>query len=734
MGGRRSFGITAVLAAALCGLPACGGGGGGGGPAPTLDVALTLIEVLTQPAGAQSPFGTTQGGDRVRLTGENFATGFTATFGGVAAGIESVSPGSAIVITPAGTTGFADVTVAVPGRGTASMVDVFQYIAPPTIFSIAALTGPTSGENRAPIAGGETIEIRGQNLRDPLTVRVGTTNISATVQSDTRATFVVPSRRDEGAVDVRVTTPEGMQSTLTRGLSYTQEFSLDLQGDSLTIERATHLYRRAGFGATPDVIDAAVQRGLAATVDLLMNYTNDSAVEVEAMEAYGRLVLPTNLGTRPNKEYWIHLMQHNSNPLQERIAFFLHDHFATNEREMNSFFRWTLHDQVNLFRRFTLPTNQTLNNGEPGLGWNWAQVLIAIAKDRAMLDWLDGRVSVRGRPNENFARELWELFMLGEGVGYTENDVQEAARAFTGFYWFFDTTTTPGNNFLDIRYRLSRHDERDKTIFGVTGKFGYDEIGPFLEGDAAANTDSRDTDGGVVALTLRERGKEASEFICRKLAQFFLYDDPHPSVVDALAQALRAPGANQWNLKPIVETILRSKAMFSSAAMKSQVKSPVDYTIGFLRSTGIDLATGVTLNASRVRTVLSDIGQLPLEPPDVNGWPTGLLWMGSQAMLERINFLRDAILTLDDVAADIDPLLPSVGQRAPAQLVDHLAGLLGVQLSGTARTQFINYVTSQLVGDTVTAFAFDQNNDQHLRMKTRGLLWMIAQYHDGHLQ
>ncbi len=731
MGGRRQFGVTAILAVALLGLPACGGGGGGGAP-PTLQVILNALEVLTQPAGPSSPFGSTVGGDRVRITGQNFATGTTATFNGVAAGIESIAPTAIVVVSPAGAEGAADVAVTVPGAGSATLTGVFQFIAPPVILSIAALTGPTSGENRAPIAGNETMEVRGQNLRAPLVVRVGTTNITATVVDPNTATFAVPSQSNEGALDIMVTTPEGMSSTLTRGLLYTQEFSLDRQNDSLTVERATHLYRRAGFGAPPDVINAAVAQGLTATINQLTTFTNDSAVEVEADEAYGRLVLPTNLGTRPNKEWWIHLLQHNPNPLQERLAFFLHDHFATSERDMASTFRWTLNRQVNSFRRFTLATTDTLNNGDAGLGWSWRQILIEMGRDRAMLDWLDGRVSQRGRPNENYARELWELFMLGEGVGYTEQDVQEAARAFTGFYWFNDRTDTT-NAFLDIAYRLTRHDAEEKTIFGVTGFFGYDNIAPFLEGDPAATTDSRDTDGGIVALTLQERPQEASEFICRKLAQFFLYDAPHESVVDELATALRAPGPNQWNLKPIVEMILRSKAMYSSAAMKSQVKSPVDYTIGFLRSTGIDLGENVTQSASRVRILLGEIGQLPLEPPDVNGWPSGLLWMGAQSMLERVNFLRDAILTLDDVSADIDPLLPPAGQRSPAQLVDHLASILGVQLSGNARTQFINYVTSQLSGDTVVAFAFDPANDAHLRMKTRGLIWMIAQFYDGHL-
>ncbi|MDH3591269.1 MAG: DUF1800 family protein, partial [Planctomycetota bacterium] len=380
---------------------------------------LSLLEVLTQPQGPDSPFGTTAGGDRVRLIGTGFLAGMTVTVGGAAATIESITPTATVIVTPSGPAGFADIAVTVPGGGGATLPGVFQYIAPPSLFSVMALDGPTVNESRAPIAGGGTMQLSGQNFRAPMELLVDGALIAATVIGPTEATFTVPRVAEQSAVDLVITTPEGMQATLFRGLVYTQEFSLEVQPNALSTARATHLYRRAGFGATPEAISAAVARGIAGTVQLLMDFQNDVQVERDAMTAYGTLVLPTNLGVRPNKEWWIHLMLKNSNPLQERIAFFLHEHFATSERDMNSFYRWTLHEQINLFRRFTLPPTQTLDNGQPGLGWSWARLLKEIGKDRAMLDWLDGRVSQKGAPNENYARELWELFMLGEGVGYT---------------------------------------------------------------------------------------------------------------------------------------------------------------------------------------------------------------------------------------------------------------------------------------------------------------------------
>ncbi|MHC4410905.1 MAG: DUF1800 family protein, partial [Planctomycetota bacterium] len=397
---------------------------------------------------------------------------------------------------------------------------------------------------------------------------------------------------------------------------------------------------------------------------------------------------------------------------------------------------------VNLLRRFSLSTADNTGDGKAGLGYNWRDMLVEIGKDRAMLEWLDGRRSSRFNPNENYARELWELFSLGEGNGYTEEDIQEAAKALTGFQWFRSeiTDTTPNNLFtdrrLEMRYRLNLHDAGDKTIFGVTGKFGYDDVGGLFWDEAGANydttitTDSRDTDGGIVDLTLRERPNLAATFICRKLAAFFLYENPHDIVVNELAADLRR---FNWNLKPVIRKILVSKAMFSSRANKGQVRTPVEFVFEFMRTADVDLhPTSDATNTIRVVNELASMGQMPLQPPDVAGWPTGTAWLSSQGMVERTNFITFAIEYLDDFATQIEPLIPPVGQRSPTQLVDHIATVLDVQLSGNARSKAIAYVTTQESNGQTVAFAYDQTNAEHVKMKTRGLLFLIAQYHDGH--
>ena len=176
-----------------------------------------------------------------------------------------------------------------------------------------------------------------------------------------------------------------------------------------------------------------------ATITKLMRFTNDDPVEVAARAVYGGNPPPrAAVNSRLNRRWWVHLLLKNPNPFQERLAWFLHDHFATSDVGFASDAQWFLYDQVQLFRRFSLPTTDATEDGHPGLGFDWEKICIEMGKNRAMLEWLDGRVSRVGAPNENYARELWELFMLGEGNGYTEEDIQEASRAFTGFEWWRD--------------------------------------------------------------------------------------------------------------------------------------------------------------------------------------------------------------------------------------------------------------------------------------------------------
>ncbi len=562
--------------------------------------------------------------------------------------------------------------------------------APARALALTVLTGPTAGSARVPIAGSETVEVAGvagDLLLDGLPVPFERVD-AGTVR------FLAPPRPHEMASTVGT-------ADASATLFYTQEFDLDADGEAFTRERARHLLRRAEFGAAPARIDEAVARGLEATVRALLDSGVDGDAEARAMAAYGDGPWPgAHQGPRDNQHWWLELLLRSRVPFRERFALVLHDHFATSERNFEEQARWFLHGQMQLWRRFALAAR------EGGLGYDWRALLGEVGKDRAMLEWLNGRESTREEPNENYARELWELFMLGEGQGYTERDIRESARALTGFLVFGSRGQGDPDGFWEVRYQPRRHDATEKTILGVRGRFGYDDVAPFYETvvglpdvifgetDASVVRDPRDADGGIVALTLRERPLEASRFLARRLCAAFLYPDPPGEICDRIAEEIRDAG---WVVRPALERLLRSKAFFSARARESGVSSPVEFAIGFLRQTGLDRGADV----ATLRDHLARMGQVPFDPPDVSGWPEGDAWLAAQSMVERINLLGRAVAEFGE------PILPPEG----APLVDHAASLLGLELSPAARARCEAYVGRR----------------PDVRLKTGGLLYILGQ-------
>ena len=699
-----------VLALALVG---CGGGGGG----PSF--AITALGLSGQTPG-DTAAGDVAGNEVLVIEGAGFDPASTFFFGTTpAVTVVFVSETELRVTTPAMPAGTVDIRVVNPDGAETVLEGAFTFGTPPTLATIVALDGPGVGTPLAVVDGTTMLELTGTGFEDGATVEVDGVSTTATFVDDTTLRCEAPNLPTERVATVVVRNPTGFTAMLAETLEYTQRYSLVAQPGGLDEAQVRHLLKRAGFGAPDTLVQSYRNQQSGGLADQLLTFRRDGAVI--AVERDARAIFDVNppptaeANARTYQEWYIHLLRHNPRVLQERLAWFLHNHFATSQIGLGGGERWWIHEQIELFRSF----GRARVDG--GLDFDWRELCIRICKDRAMLRWLDGVNSRRGAPNENFARELWELFMLGEGRGYTQEDIVEASKAFTGFR----RVDVEETDYDTVRYEASRHDESQKTIFGVTGNFGYDSISPYHENGENIETDPRDTDGGIVALTLRERPIEASTFICRKLAQYFLYDDVTDEMVNELAQILRD---NDWNMRPVLRAMITSKAMFSSHARKAQIKQPIEYVLQFLRNTDIDTTE------SRIRGALDSLQQEPLEPPGVEGWPRGNAWMGGQAMLERINFLRDVVRDLDDTPSQINPLLPPAGQRSPSELVDHLARLIGVELTEFARTRMIEYVTTELEGETVVPFDFDPTDDRDLRMKTRGLLYLLAQYHDGHRQ
>ena len=279
--------------------------------------------------------------------------------------------------------------------------------------------------------------------------------------------------------------------------------------------------------------------------------------------------------------WWLNRMAKGPRPLQEKMVLFWHGHFATSvEKVREPYFMWR---QNELFRR--------LATG------NWQELLAEAGKDPAMLIWLDQAQSRKEHPNENFAREVMELFALGEGH-YTEKDVTEAARALTG--WSLDR---PNDKFI---YRPFLHDDGVKTFLGRTGNLNGDD---------------------VIAQIVAQ--PQAARFITAKLWNFFAGQYPDDELNGALAAVLRENGNN---FKPFLRVMFHSEEFYGDAIVRNQVKSPVQWLVSSVRMLECELPPA-PISWGMVRS----LGQDLFAPPNVKGWDGGITWITTNTLLERYN-------------------------------------------------------------------------------------------------
>ena len=399
---------------------------------------------------------------------------------------------------------------------------------------------------------------------------------------------------------------------------------------------AAHLYRRAAFGAPPDVIESAVQAGIGATTDSLLNYENtpdpidDEAILVKLQAALPEQIqaragdrLPTNL----IKLWWTYRLIGSPRPLQENMTLFWHNHFTSKDPGLEGD---VMYRQNQLYRQHALGNFRTLT--------------LAVAKDPEMLRYLNGNQNYKAHPNENFARELMELFTCGRvnpsgNPNYTEDDVKAGARSFSGW-------NLRGGEFY---YNEAQHDNSIKTFMGRTGNFNGDDIIDIL-----------------VSLP------STANYICSKLFRYFAYQTPDPDVMNALVATYYGSG---YDIKAVVGLILKSNAFYSPEARFALIKSPVDYVVGTVKMAGMaeyftppaaeltmanDVATplyqpgsptgglqeafphrqrrgAMGLIAELVQSFRA-MGQDILEPPSVKGWDGGTYWINTDSLQARSKF------------------------------------------------------------------------------------------------
>ncbi len=403
--------------------------------------------------------------------------------------------------------------------------------------------------------------------------------------------------------------------------------------DPWDLARVAHLHRRASFSAPWSVLERDQKDGLDASVDRLLEGEPTSGDGLSASEfdsfqdaMAGRLG-PSGGLTRL-QGLWLYRMIFTPHPLKERMTLFWHDHFATSNAKVNN-------------TALMLRQNALLRSNALG---DFKILISSMARDPAMLLWLDSATNRKAHPNENYAREVMELFTLGRGH-YTEKDIQEAARAFTGSF-------IRGDRYQEV---AAEHDEGDKTILGQTGRFrGEDVTRILLEQPSCA------------------------EFLCRKLYGLFVseVDEPSDALIAPLAEAFR--GAN-YDIKVPVRLILRSRLFHDPSVRRRRVKSPVELTVGTIRALEI---LKPTVSADALAEACTRMGQSLYAPPSVAGWDGGAAWINTTTSLARSNF---ALALLSDEGGNL-------GGRFDAKA-------LAARYDGSTAEEFARFYVELLVQD-----------------------------------
>jgi uncharacterized protein (DUF1800 family) len=399
-------------------------------------------------------------------------------------------------------------------------------------------------------------------------------------------------------------------------------------------DRAAHLLAHAGFGGTPAEIQKLTDAGLERAVRSLVHYeaipnpkmtpfvesglwdpslngfpesrpeatdraeARGASMGVAVKPSGGRPVQPisdrffywlraTMLETRRLGYWWANRMLQTTHPVEQKMALLWHGHFATHENKVRDYRKMV--QQVALF--------------EQGATGNLRDLTIKVAQNPAMLYFLDAQYNVKGAANENFAREVMELFTMGVG-NYTEQDVRECARAFTG--WYFD----------DLTFKIdpAKHDDGGKTFLGRTGNFG-----------------------GVDVLRIIFEQPVTAEFLAGRIYRFLVRDELSPALRTKLGKVLRD---HDYEVKPLLTAIFSSRDFYSQASYGGHIKGPVEHLIAMLKQLGADAVPGVPdFNQSTIA-----MGQHLLNPPSVAGWAGGRAWITPGLLMARGNVAREVLI------------------------------------------------------------------------------------------
>ena len=427
-----------------------------------------------------------------------------------------------------------------------------------------------------------------------------------------------------------------------------------------------HLMRRAGFGAARDELEARAARGYEATIEELLNPEDQPAIETDLMERY-RPEYSDFLNLPASKDAWVYRMINSTRQLQEKMVLFWHGIFPTGFAKVNNALMMTVY--LDMFRKH-------------GFG-NFRDLLLELSRHPAMVFYLDNTENHRGSINENYGRELLELFSMGVGMdgepNYNEDDVKAASRAFTG--WNLEPTMPLypyGRDVWQFRYDPSDHDNGEKTFLGESGRWNGEDI---------------------IDIILRQPA--TARFISRHLYTFFVADEPQvpawkdmpPRDMEAIRTLERAFVENDYEMRPVLRTLFNSD--FFKVARFAKVKSPAEVVVGTMRL--VKDHAEVKPGLSPITQECTYMGQDLLNPPSVEGWHTGREWIDSGTLVERVNFIADQVGNLDlpGIRLIVDRMSAGTSSMSVEEFVDGCLDLIGpVEVGRESREALIDHARS----------------------------------------
>ena len=433
---------------------------------------------------------------------------------------------------------------------------------------------------------------------------------------------------------------------------------------SQDIALMAHLMRRAGFSATRDELEEYVAMGYEAKVEDLL-YPSDPGNMPD--DVYRRISQSHDEGASQAGADWMRRMITTHCPLEDKVTLFFHGLFAVGYSKGNQ--ARAQANEIDMFRDY-------------GLG-SFRDLLIELSRDPAMIFWLDNNDNHDGAINENYGRELLELFAMGIG-NYSEDDIKECARAFTG--WTLgnlpymsvratkDSFSPYGRIAWHFEYKADDHDDGEKTFLGETGRFNGEDI---------------------VDIVVKQPA--TAHFICTRLFQYFVADEVDEEGEQVVNAMVKSYFDSDYEIRSVLRTLFNSEYFKSDKARLARVKGPVELVIGAIRLAGSYREP--TLAIEGVSQKAGFMGQAMFNPPSVEGWHEGKEWIESGALMQRINFAANELRNVEmpGVRAIIERLATdNGGTLAPDELVERCLDLMGpVEASEETRASLTEHVAKR---------------------------------------